>query len=578
MKNIKKLLALAFRFFGLFVVVACSGGSGVKALIKYTSTTNKIDLEITFDENSNLSSKAAVPSVKQYVLDADGNEEFSASHDVKFNEGTYENAKCSVTGLKEETTYRFYLYITFNGNQEKITYVDAKTSSLGADEDHPILISTTDEFLDMTNNPDAFYKLTADIDFDGETVTSLFSSSNKFTGNFDGNEKTIKNAVLTSTTYSGLFGYTEDATIKNVKLNNISASYTSSSSSTTGFGSLVGIGVNTKILNVEVNTVAFTFSASSSSGDYSIGGLAGILDGSTVYNTHVSNANIDITQARGKVSSGLLIGKALGEPATLSDYNNLDSVLAYKTSAEGTLKAYMYYTSSEGFTFLGGLIGNDGAAGLVASSYADADIIVTKYVSSSTSSAIDNYTLAVGGLIGGNNSGNGISIKDTMALASINVYAQKEIPSTDQEVIDLASVQMTKKNVYVGGIIGLVNLYSGTLSNSKFYGKHTDNGDDINVLCAEYCQTQSGKVTEDNFDNGKFFVKNDLDEYVLPTTYDKNATYYYTEKNVSPIIGAVLDTDVDTTSLSSLLFADRTTQTDQSIVEGFIAAYIDQLS
>ncbi len=578
MKNIKKLLALAFIFFGLFVVVACSGGSGVKALIKYTSTTNKIDLEITFDENSNLSSKAAVPSVKQYVLDADGNEEFSASHDVNFNEGTYENAKCSVTGLKEETTYRFYLYITFNGNQEKITYVDAKTSSLGADEDHPIEIATADDFLDMTNNPDAFYKLTADIDFDGETVTSLFSSSNKFTGSFDGNEKTIKNAVLTSTTYSGLFGYTEDAIIKNVKLNNISASYTSSSSSTTGFGSLVGIGVNTKILNVEVNTVAFTFSASSSSGDYSIGGLAGILDGSTVYNTHVSNANIDITQARGKVSSGLLIGKALGEPATLSDYNNLDSVLAYKTSAEGTLKAYMYYTSSEGFTFLGGLIGNDGAAGLVASSYADADIIVTKYVSSSTSSAIDNYTLAVGGLIGGNNSGNGISIKDTMALASINVYAQKEIPSTDQEVIDLASVQMTKKNVYVGGIIGLVNLYSGTLSNSKFYGKRTDNGDDINVLCAEYCQTQSGKVTEDNFDNGKFFVKNDLDEYVLPTTYDKNATYYYIEKNVSPIIGAVLDTDVDTTSLSSLLYADRTTQTDQSIVEGFIAAYIDQLS
>ena len=165
-----------------------------------------------------------------------------------------------------------------------------------------------------------------------------------------------------------------------------------------------------------------------------------------------------------------------------------------------------------------------------------------------------------------------------MALASINVYAQKEIPSTDQEEIDLASVQMTKKNVYVGGIIGLVNLYSGTLSNSKFYGKHTDNGDDINVLCAEYCQTQSGKVTEDNFDNGKFFVKNDLDEYVLPTTYDKNATYYYIEKNVSPIIGGVLDADVDTTSLSSLLFADRTTETDQSIVEGFIAAYIDQLN
>lgn len=57
------------------------------------------------------------------------------------------------------------------------------------------------------------------LDISGEKWTSIGTSTNKFMGTFDGGGKTIKGLTDggKSGTY-GLFGYVQDAVIKNIKL------------------------------------------------------------------------------------------------------------------------------------------------------------------------------------------------------------------------------------------------------------------------------------------------------------------------------------------------------------------------
>lgn len=60
--------------------------------------------------------------------------------------------------------------------------------------------------------------LTANIDLDGTTWTPIGNSTNKYAGTFDGGGFTISNFSYTSTGNGGLFGYIENATIKNFSI------------------------------------------------------------------------------------------------------------------------------------------------------------------------------------------------------------------------------------------------------------------------------------------------------------------------------------------------------------------------
>lgn len=63
--------------------------------------------------------------------------------------------------------------------------------------------------------------LEADLDFDGKTISPVGDSENPFMGYFDGNGHLIKNAVISSVEYSGLFAYIKNgAEINNISLKN----------------------------------------------------------------------------------------------------------------------------------------------------------------------------------------------------------------------------------------------------------------------------------------------------------------------------------------------------------------------
>lgn len=60
-----------------------------------------------------------------------------------------------------------------------------------------------------------YFKLTADIDLENESWTPIGTENNSFQGTFDGDGHQITNLTITGGSYVGLFGYVENATIRN---------------------------------------------------------------------------------------------------------------------------------------------------------------------------------------------------------------------------------------------------------------------------------------------------------------------------------------------------------------------------
>ncbi|WP_027629552.1 hypothetical protein [Ruminiclostridium cellobioparum] len=88
----------------------------------------------------------------------------------------------------------------------------------------PYEITTRAQLEEVKNNLSAYYKLTTNIDLQNAEWTPIGTQKTPFIGNFDGNDYTINNLTINKGTadYIGFFGYINNATIKNVKLNNVS--------------------------------------------------------------------------------------------------------------------------------------------------------------------------------------------------------------------------------------------------------------------------------------------------------------------------------------------------------------------
>ncbi|MFA9466059.1 MAG: hypothetical protein ACERKN_17405, partial [Velocimicrobium sp.] len=58
-------------------------------------------------------------------------------------------------------------------------------------EGNPFLISNVEEFKRISNNLNSYYKLTEDLDFNGEIVTPIGTSTMPFKGSLDGDGHAI---------------------------------------------------------------------------------------------------------------------------------------------------------------------------------------------------------------------------------------------------------------------------------------------------------------------------------------------------------------------------------------------------
>ncbi|MED4374308.1 hypothetical protein P9274_00990 [Schinkia azotoformans] len=145
----------------------------------------------------------------------------------------------------------------------------------------PILISTPQELNNVRNNLLGYYELVNDIDMSGfGNFTPIGNTTSKFKGIFNGKGFKIKNLTINvSNTYVGLFGYTENATIQNVGIEN--ANVTSNNYNYVGI--LVG--------NITNSTISNSYTTGQVDGQYGIGGLVGWHSSGLIKNCF-SHANV----------------------------------------------------------------------------------------------------------------------------------------------------------------------------------------------------------------------------------------------------------------------------------------------
>ena len=462
MKKFVNFLAATCFLLLAFVLASCSNESGVEVTMLSNVTTKSIELNFTFGANDHLTNGDAVPHVKKYSY-SETNEDNVGDYlnqDIQLSfENIYTSASCTFESLEINTKYVFRLYVTFNSNEElKGTWVISTKTGVATD------ITNKSELMDIKNDPTGSYVLKNDIDLEGEKISSIFDSSNEFTGTFDGAGYKIKNFRFYSDN-NGLFAFTDGATIKNLTLDgtlegeeSVNAEYTSSKSSSS-IGFIAGKAVDTKFENVVVNNASMEINAAASA-DLKVGGLVGLANGCQFINCQANNVTIKYTRLRNKVCTGLFAGSITG----LIKTKDMDKFFAAKNcSASGLLEGTLFYPSSEGYAYCGGFAGDISANEAIVDCYAISTISLYR---NETSSDDNKFTLSVGGFTGGLKLGSSLLIKQCAAISDILVQAAGRDSALEEDAIN-ASLLCTKY-ACVGGFIGEASESINKISNSVY--------------------------------------------------------------------------------------------------------------
>lgn len=291
-------------FFMALVLIFTVTGCGKKPTAKIENedlrrTSYKFDLKV---DDKDIVTKGSV-LVNFYNISKKDEVLFTTKTLTTFEETV------SVTGLDSDTDYRCDVLCTYDKKSHIIYSWVIKTKKDGT-EDDPIKISNANELVEYMSkdySEDAFYELVEDIDFatysnkDSEGKEIAFeglstTSSTAFAGTLKGNNKTIKNVNLTtSTTYNGFFGYLK-GTIEDVTFENINVSVTRDSSTTTYTGAICGYGYQAKLINVNLKNSKVTVDAKT---QYT-GGIMGYAFATNI--TSCNNENVDIKSTNGTTS------------------------------------------------------------------------------------------------------------------------------------------------------------------------------------------------------------------------------------------------------------------------------------
>jgi len=251
----------------------------------------------------------------------------------------------------------------------------ASINGTGTSSD-PYVITTADQLASIsTTGLGKCYKLGNNIDLSSyANWTPIGSDSKPFTGTLDGGGHTISNLTIgaesspSTSSYLGLFGYTNGATIKNVGLNNVSIY-----SSGKYIGALAGYCNGAEIIT---NASA----AGNVSGSSEIGGLIGYINN--------SNAKVLNSYAADKVTGS-------------SD--DVGGLIGY---FQGTIKNCYAKGGVSGHAEIGGLIGYNYSNGTITNSYATGSTIGAYYVGGLVGYNRDNNSKIINSYATGNVSGN----------------------------------------------------------------------------------------------------------------------------------------------------------------------------
>jgi hypothetical protein len=230
--------------------------------------------------------------------------------------------------------------------------------------DDTYLISNATQLASMATNvnngteSDKAFKLTADIDLSsvcsessGTSWTPIGSSTNAFTGTFDGDGHKITNLYISSSsTYQGLFGYAGNAaTDGGATLENFTVEGSVTTSGDYAAGVVARLAGDSTITNVGSSVTV--------SGGDGTGGIVGMTYGGGYYSSGSYTSTISGCYNKGAVTGSNYVGGIVGELSTyftITDCYNTGAITAsgtgYSAYAGGIAGRYSSSSYSSGNT------------------------------------------------------------------------------------------------------------------------------------------------------------------------------------------------------------------------------------
>ena len=385
------------------------------------------------------------------------------------------------------------------------TLISGNRYHIASVEDLKALATFVNERGIDTTNID--FVLDGDIDLSSVTnFAPIGKAGNAFKGNFYGNGHVISNLTIDSTEmYVGLFGYTSDATIRDIGLKNVDVKggqYT---------GALVGQAINnTEIINaystgnvssasdqigglvgdLKSSKISNSYSSANVSGKRNVGGLIGIINDSTVENSYASG---DVT------ASAYWAGGLAGSMMNGGNIKN-----AYAT---GNVNA----KNAKG---VGGLVGlieaNDGSSYNIDTVYSTGRVYGNQYTgaligwrrstSATISNAVYNSNLEITGVGSGSSSGltakTFVEMQDQSIMQGLGFTADKGWKYTQYNTPYLGNIAIEEN----GG------------------SRLVSNVDELRAGDTYYIATKADLIALANFVNGgadttgvTFVLQNDID-------------------------------------------------------------------
>lgn len=463
MKRILGFLGTMLSLLALCFITSCSNGSEFVGVLNLTSKKTEITANAEFDKNDKLVNKTAKALVRLY----ENNDEktYKQYKDLSLTNGI--SGSVTFSSLTADTDYIARLFVTYDGKEYEITSKEIKTKAAGTTKNEATEITTADEFIAMGEEPSGYYVLKNDIDFGGRNISLCSTSSDAFTGTFDGDNHTISNFSLSATAYSGIFGYINGADIKNLNIDFSKANAATSFSLTSTvkhFGVLAGYATESNIENVVI-TSANIKSTSFSTSDTNIGLFVGAVSNTNVSNSKVENSYLTIDSISPSTSYASNLGGFIGSAEGAS------KIVSSGSAAELEIK-YTFSTGTKaGSIALGGFIGLNKSSNLISDSYSQGNIIVTR---NSSVAPVTGSALFVGGFIGRSLGG---PCNLDGCLANVNILASD---IKGEAKYSLAS------EAYIGGLIGFANFSTYGIKNSLYIPyKNSEQAENvgINIKC-----------------------------------------------------------------------------------------------
>ncbi len=424
----------------------------------------------------------------------------------------------------------------------------------------PYQVSTCQELQNISSGAgiylDKYFELTGDIECaidtniggalydDGYGFNPIGTLATPFSGNFDGNGYTVTglNIYRSGTDYVGLFGYVSGS-VHDIKMDGTSVvghnrvgsligkltgGLTAASlinghvTGTDYVGGLVGgsagaisaVSANASVYSDSqyigglvggvTGTITNAFSAGHVvsvwdyyTGDFSVGGLVGVLTLTGTINNSSSTANVD-----GVFAVGGLVGSALGNITNSFALGHVTGTQEYTGGLVGSLSGNVSSSYATGRVY-----GNAETGGLVGVADSAPSGRGNIYDSHATGVVIGN-SYRTGGLVGATNA----LVSNCYATGEITGYSERTgglIGGSSGQVVSSTANNRVNGNDRSGGLVGY--LYGGQVTNSYFTGPDVIGADYVGGLVG-YAERNEGvdslieSSNADTYVQGSYYI------------------------------------------------------------------------